>query len=412
MPSSRRTLPLAAAACLLSCAFGGAGVAAAAAKPAFTTTPGPASPDARFVVSYSGSGSYKTRFHATPPNPGGAPDTNDAWDSSTQSWKLKFRRALLVPTCASPSDGSDNPCAGTQGLSGAQGPTELTGRVNHKHVDGLYTQFDRTVKCRLSKRPSSHRTLDASLLVRYVPESDSFAISASDPIATAVSLFPAQCPKQGDSIDRILDFYAMPGFSFADSYGPERWFASREVVIPAAVFHSSATIRIPLRDTQAGTPPKHCAVRDPSFERCKTGGKWRGVITLTSRKPAQASAAGATTRVRLPKSGQYNGRPRGKDMAVYVSGKEIDIAAFSFKCADTVGRTSLNSIKLKKTRKGYKFALNAHGNISFEDGQPDENGAVNIAGRFAADGKSARGTFRVKSHRCGDTGSIKWRVTR
>src|SRR2546423_13227839 len=59
----------------------------AAAKPAYTTTPGPNRPDATFVVSYQGDGSYKTTFHATPPNPGSKPDTNDAPDSSKQSWK-------------------------------------------------------------------------------------------------------------------------------------------------------------------------------------------------------------------------------------------------------------------------------------------------------------------------------------
>jgi hypothetical protein len=408
MPSSRRIALVTTAAALL----GAAGAGPAGAKPAFTTTPGPANPDAAFTVSYEGSGSYKTRFHATPPNPGGKSDTNDAWDSSKQSWKLRFKRALAVPTCGTPAEGGDDPCSAVAGLSGAKGPTALSGRVNHKHVDGLYRDLDRVVKCRLSKRPSAKRTLEASLLVRYVPESDSFAISAGDPIATAVSLFPAQCPKQGDSIDRILDFYAMPGFSFADGFGPERWFASREVLIPAAAFHRSKSIRIPLRVTKAATPPKHCAVHDPSFERCTTSGEWRGVLKLTAKEPARARAVAAAAKVRVPKSGEYRGMPRGKDLTAVVSGKEIQIIAFSFKCADTVGRTSLNSIKLKKTRKGYKFALDAHGNISFKDEKPDENGRINVAGRFAADGKSARGTYRVRSRRCGDTGTIKWRATR
>jgi hypothetical protein len=416
MPFSRRPLLLIAAAALLVLALCGAGQAAAASKP-FTTSPGPADPDARFVVTYSGSGNYKTRFHATPPNQGGKPDTNDAWDSSTQSWNVRFAGRLAVPTCGAPSGGGEDPCTSIAGLSGATGPTALAGRVKHKHVDGLYRQLDRVVKCRLGKRPSATRTLDASLLVRYIPESNSIGISASDPIATAVSLFPPQCPKQGEPIDRILDFYAMPGFSFASSFGPERWFASREVVIPAAVFHRSKTIKIPLRDTQAGTPPKHCALHDPSVERCTTGGAWRGVLTLTAAKPARASAARAqaatrAAKVKAPKSGQYNGRPRGKDMTLFVSGKQIELASFSFKCADTTGRTSLNAIALKRTSKGYKFSLDAHGSISFADGQQDENGKVSIAGRFAADGRGAKGAFRVKSPRCHDTGSIKWRVHR
>src|SRR3954467_14571938 len=88
----------------------------ASAKPGFTATPGGANPDARFVVRYEGSGSYKTRFHATPPNPGGKPDTNDAWDSSAQAWKIKFRKALSVPTCAQPASFGDDPCADVAGL--------------------------------------------------------------------------------------------------------------------------------------------------------------------------------------------------------------------------------------------------------------------------------------------------------
>jgi hypothetical protein len=417
MRLSRHSTPPAAAAALLALVLTGPAPAAAAPKPPFTTSPGPANPHARFVASYTGSGSYKTRFHATPPNQGGKPDTNDAWDTSTESWKLRFRDALAVPTCGAPSGGSGDPCSAITGLSGASGPTELSGRVDHKHVDGIYRQFDRVVKCGLRKRPSATRTLDASLVVRYIPESDSIGISASDPIATAVSLFPSQCPKQGDSIDRILDFYAMPGFSFDSSYGPDRFLASSEVVIPAAVFHRSKTITIPLRDTPAGTPPRHCAVSDPSFERCTTGGAWRGVLTLSAAKPARAAKpvpaqAALAAKVKAPKSGQYKGRPRGKDMTLFVSGTEIQVAAFSFTCADTVGRTSIDSIALKKTPKGYAFSLVAHGSITFEDGQPDENGRVSIAGRFAAAGRSATGTFRVKSHRCHDTGSIKWRVSR
>jgi hypothetical protein len=284
MRSVRRPFPLATAAgtalVALPLITGTSQVSAAPTKAPYTATPGPARTDARFVATYKGSGNYKTRFHATPPNPGGKQDTNDAWDSSAQTWNIKFRGAVVIPTCGQPAGGGADPCTQLVGPTAAGGATELIGRVDHKHVDGLYRQFDRTVKCRLQKRPSPRRRLDASIVLRYIPESRSIAISASDPIATAVSLFPAQCPKQGDSLDRILDFYAMPGFSFAEGYGPERWLASREVEIPEALFHRSGTIRIPLRDTVAGTPPELCAVRDPSFERCKTGGSWHGALTL------------------------------------------------------------------------------------------------------------------------------------
>src|SRR3954447_3834205 len=273
---------------------------------AYTSTPGPEVANAAFTVRYEGEGAYRTRFHAHPPNPDGKDDTNDARDSSKQAWDVRYGGALAIPTCGQPADGSADPCAGVAGLSGARGPTSITGKVDHKHVDGLYREFDRSVKCKLAKRPSPRRRLDATLSVRYLPESQSFGLRALSPLTTAAALFPAQCPKQGDSIDRILDFYAMPGFSFADGYGPDRWFTSREVLVPASVFHHSSKIEIPLRDTVAGTPPKHCAVHDPSFERCTTGGKWRGTLTLTVPKQSKARAGAASAaKVRVPRSGKY-----------------------------------------------------------------------------------------------------------
>jgi hypothetical protein len=142
---------------------------------------------------------------------------------------------------------------------------------------------------------------------------------------------------------------------------------------------------------------------------------------MTARLVAAASAAilalvpvadAAKRTVKAPKSGQYNGSPRGKALTLYVSGKSIQLAAFGFACAGSSGRTSLNDVRLKKTTKGYKFGISAHGSITFADNYPDQNGAIELYGRFSLDGKSAKGTFRVKSPRCHDTGSIKWRAHR
>src|SRR4051794_27222024 len=376
----------------------------------YTSTPGPEVANASFTVKYEGEGTYRTRFHAHPPNPGGKDDTNDARDSSKQGWDVRYGGALAIPTCGQPADGSADPCTSVAGLSGARGPTSITGKVDHKHVDGLYRQFDRTVKCKLAKRPSPRRRLDATLSVRYLGESQSFGLRALSPLTTAAALFPAQCPKQGDSIDRILDFYAMPGFSFAEGYGPDRWFTSREVVIPAVVFRRSSKIRIPLADTTASTPPRRCAVNDPSFERCTTGGSWNGVMTLTRRAAASATALrAAAPKVQPPRSGRvYRGRP-GK-LQLYISGKAIQLAAFEFPCKDTRGATSLNDIKLRKTPRGYRFGIKAHGIVTYRDDETDENGAIALSGRFSRTGKSAGGTLRVKTPRCGDSGAIEWRA--
>jgi len=254
----------------------------AAAEP-YTTLAGPDRPNARFVVSYEGSGAYATTFHGEPPNPGGPDDKNDAHDRSTQAWKLGFRHGINFPTCAQPDFGGPDPCTQITGLDGARGATSMDGVVSHKHVDGPYRQLDRTVRCRLHKATSRKAQVQAAVGVRYLPDSQSFGVTAFNPIATAITNFPGQCQNQGDSIDRILDFYAMPGFSFADAYGPDRWFTSAEVVIPAAVLHGSAKIRIPLSATAAGRSPKRCAVQNPSYERCRTGGRWSGVLTFTAR---------------------------------------------------------------------------------------------------------------------------------
>jgi hypothetical protein len=114
--------------------------------------------------------------------------------------------------------------------------------------------------------------------------------------------------------------------------------------------------------------------------------------------------------VKAPKSGVYEGRP-GK-LQIYISGKEIQLLSFEFKCGPTTGATSLNSIPLKRSKKGYRFAIKAHGNVTYRDDVPDENGAIEISGRFSRTGKSAGGTMRAKTPRCGGTGKLDWRAHR
>jgi hypothetical protein len=135
------------------------------------------------------------------------------------------------------------------------------------------------------------------------------------------------------------------------------------------------------------------------------------VAAATALVPLTATATSlAAGTAKAPRSGTYTGYPGG--MTLYVSGKTISLAAFSFKCGDAHGRTSLDDIRLKKTKKGYAFSLKAHGNVSYDDDHADENAAVNISGRFSKSGKSSAGVFRVKSPRCGSTGDVKWRAFR
>jgi hypothetical protein len=384
-------------------------VALAASRPAYTTTPAPFSADPEFTVTYSGAGDWRTRYHATPSNPGGRRDTNDVRDSSTQRWRLRFRRPVAIPVCGPPPAGGADPCEALAGPNGARGPTAVTARVDHVHVDGPFRSLNRTVRCELTRRTGAAARVAAAVDLRYAPGSGSIEVTARNPVSTALTRLPTACPRQGDSLDRLLDNYFTPGFSFDPAYGSDRWFTSRTVGVPADVFHRSATISMRLADTRAGTPPRACAVREPAIERCRTRGSWSGVLTFTRRPPRAAVAAVA----RAPRSGRYTGRAGGRPgLLLYVTGRSVSIVAFPFACGRVTGRTSLSDMVIRRVAGRYRFALRAHSIVSYSDERPDQNATVEIRGTFSRLGTAASGTLRVKSSRCGDRRDVPWSARR
>jgi hypothetical protein len=251
---------------LLAAAALTAPAAAGAAAPPYAFERAPYSASPHFSVAYAGSGAWRTDFHATPPNPDGDPDTNDAHDSSAQSWRLRLDRELDV---ADPGD-----------LDGAHGKTLVIGHVDHTHVDGLYTELDRTVSCTLKGSTGRGEAVAAGLAVSHAPGARTFSLTARNPLATVLTNMSTACPDQGDSIDRILDNYFTPGFSFAPSYGPDPWFASGTVTVPVRVLRRAAKVVVALRPAATGRPPVDCAVPNPAYEVCSTHGSWGGVVTL------------------------------------------------------------------------------------------------------------------------------------
>jgi hypothetical protein len=111
--------------------------------------------------------------------------------------------------------------------------------------------------------------------------------------------------------------------------------------------------------------------------------------------------------VKAPKSGSQYSTKSGR-VALYISGKSIQLAFIEFKCGQTTGKTNLNSIKLKKTSNGYGFTIKTHGNVTYSDDQPDENAAVKMSGKFSRDAKTVKGFYRVTSPRCGSSGDVHW----
>jgi hypothetical protein len=101
-------------------------------------------------------------------------------------------------------------------------------------------------------------------------------------------------------------------------------------------------------------------------------------------------------------------------MFILISDKEIALLSVKFPCRDhdTKGTTSLNDIPLRKTKRGYKFSIEAHGNATYDDGHPDQNVAIGISGQFTRDAKRVSGRYVVHSAYCGSTGKLDWRAKR
>ena len=110
-----------------------------------------------------------------------------------------------------------------------------------------------------------------------------------------------------------------------------------------------------------------------------------------------------------PRSGQYTGSRH--NVVLLVSGRSIDLAAFSFRCGRLSGRTSINAIRIRRRDGVYRFRIRTHGTVSFTDRTPDENAAIRFRGRFSSSGRSVRGVFRVVSRHCG-TGYRRWSARR
>src|SRR6202035_570392 len=123
---------------------------------------------------YTGTGSWSTIYRSEPPNEGGKPDHNYAHDSSAQKWAMVYTQALTVPSCGS---AAPNPCLQIQSLAGAAGPTSVSGRVSHLHIDGLYSADNVYEGCRVSASTTPGAILDATMQLVYEPGTSALAIT-------------------------------------------------------------------------------------------------------------------------------------------------------------------------------------------------------------------------------------------
>jgi hypothetical protein len=134
----------------------------------------------------------------------------------------------------------------------------------------------------------------------------------------------------------------------------------------------------------------------------------RPLLALAALLVAVPAATAATT-VTAPKSGAAYESRAPFFVTLQIAGRSVEIAAFSFGCKNTFGRTSVNDFRLKRTDRGYRFNVDAKAIASYAD-DTDENVNVHMSGRFSLDAKTVRGHLRVKSRKCGDTGNFRWRA--
>jgi hypothetical protein len=99
-------------------------------------------------------------------------------------------------------------------------------------------------------------------------------------------------------------------------------------------------------------------------------------------------------------------------MELRVAGGSIQIVAFSFRCGDVTGRTALNDVPITRRRGRYRFSIIAHGGITYSDEESPDNGAIRFSGRFTPTARRALGIFRVRTPRCGGTGTVEWSARR
>jgi hypothetical protein len=129
-------------------------------------------------------------------------------------------------------------------------------------------------------------------------------------------------------------------------------------------------------------------------------------------EPAVSGAA--KSKVVAPK-GKYSGATQQQGNLILNISKDrkyVKVIFFQFACDDQAnGATGLKNLKLKKTKSGYKFGGAANSTAVYDD-ETDESGPVVVAGQFTKNGKTAKGVFRVKTDRCGDSGLVKWIATK
>ncbi len=129
---------------------------------------------------------------------------------------------------------------------------------------------------------------------------------------------------------------------------------------------------------------------------------------VAAAAPGAAGSPGTTdARLRKPAGTYVGGR-----VQLSVAPGSIQVAALSFRCGTVTGRTALNDVPITRRRGRYRFSISAHGGVTYSDDESADNAAIRFSGRFTPTARRALGTFRIRTPRCGRTGTVEWSARR
>ncbi len=108
--------------------------------------------------------------------------------------------------------------------------------------------------------------------------------------------------------------------------------------------------------------------------------------------------------------GFYVGKTaKGKhaDADVSPDAKQVSAASFTLVCSGQTTQAAMQNMKIKKSKGVYHFSGKGDEALLFTPSYLSESGKVTVKGRFVAHHK-IKGTFRVQSPTCGDSGAIAY----
>ncbi len=124
----------------------------------------------------------------------------------------------------------------------------------------------------------------------------------------------------------------------------------------------------------------------------------------------QAAAASTKKSAKPVPGGYYVGKTAKKKHAnadVSPDAKQVSAASFNLVCGGQKTQAAMQNMDIKKRKGVYRFSGKGDEALLFTSSSLSEMATVTVKGKFVPHHK-IKGTFRVKSATCGDTGAIAY----